>query len=409
MTIEFEYWWLLALPLFFTLGWIAARVDIKQLLSESTALPAAYFKGLNFLISDQHGKAVDAFSEAIEANTDSLELHFALGSLFRRTGETDRAINMHLNMLDKKELTENQKSAVKAELAQDYLKAGLFDRAEELFKGLDDTRYRQPALRALLEIYVREREWLQAIATATELERLSGVPFRIEIAQYYCELAMNDLIAERHDAARNYLNLALDANKNCVRANVLLGDGEVSQGAHQAAISHWKRIEFQQPEYLGLVAAKLLKSYRALNSENGGHLKDGLTQLNTYLETYKLPSLMSVLYEATLNEEGAEKAAKLARNELIRQPSLTTLDQLLQARAMADETQIQGSNQDIQLMQQTVRNAIGNRAVYHCDQCGFRAKQHHWQCPACNAWESLPAEPSETISREMTIKKNNAK
>ena len=405
MMIEFEYWWLLALPLFFTLGWIAARVDIKQLLSESTALPAAYFKGLNFLISDQHGKAVDAFSEAIEANTDSLELHFALGSLFRRTGETDRAINMHLNMLDKKELTENQKSAVNAELAQDYLKAGLFDRAEELFKGLDDTRYRQPALRSLLEIYVREREWLQAIVTATELERLSGVPFRIEIAQYYCELAMNDIIAERHDAARNYLNMALDANKNCVRANVLLGDLEVSQGAYQAAISNWKRIEFQQPEYLGLVAGKLLKSYRALNAENGGQLKDGLTQLNIYLETYKLPLLMSVLYEATLNEEGAEKAAKLARNELIRQPSLTTLDQLLQARAMADETQAQGRNQDIQLMQQTVRNAIGNRAVYHCNQCGFRAKQHHWQCPACNAWESLPAEPSETISREMTVKK----
>jgi lipopolysaccharide assembly protein B len=404
MTIEFEYWWLLALPLFFTLGWIAARVDIKQLLSESTALPAAYFKGLNFLISDQHSKAVDAFSEAIEANTDSLELHFALGSLFRRTGETDRAINMHLNMLDKKELTENQKSAVKAELAQDYLKAGLFDRAEELFKGLDDTRYRQPALRALLEIYVREREWLQSIETATELERLSGVPFRIEIAQYYCELAMNDIIAQRQDAARNYLNLALDANKNCVRANVLLGDLEVSQGEHQAAISHWKRIEFQQPEYLGLIAAKLLKSYRATE-----HLKEGLTQLNAYLETYKLPSLMSVLYEATLAEEGAEKAAKLARNELIRQPSLTTLDQLLQARAMADETQKQSSNQDIQLMQQTVRNAIGNRVAYHCDQCGFRAKQYHWQCPACNAWESLPAEPSEAVSREMTIKKNNAK
>ena len=111
-------------------------------------------------------------------------------------------------------------------------------------------------------------------------------------------------------------------------------------------------------------------------------------------------------------EEGAEKAAKLARNELIRQPSLTTLDQLLQARAMADETSTkpaskQHNNQDIQLMQQTVRNAIGNRAAYHCDQCGFRAKQHHWQCPACNAWEALPAEPSEAISREMTVKKIN--
>ena len=408
MTIDFEYWWLLVLPLFFTLGWIAARVDIKQLISESTALPAAYFKGLNFLISDQHDKAVEAFTEAIQANTDSLELHFALGSLFRRTGETDRAINMHLNLLDKKELTPNQRSAVKAELAQDYLKAGLYDRAEELFKGLNDSRYRQPALSALLEIYVREREWTRAVETATELERLSGVSFRIQIAQYYCELAMNDIIKQQLDAARNQLTLALDANKNCVRANVLLGDLEASTGTHQAAISYWKRIEYQQPEYLGLIASKMLKSYRA-----DGQLKQGLAQLNTYLETYKLPSLMSALYEATLVEEGAEKAAKLARNELIRQPSLTTLDQLLQARAMADETTAvakkQSNNQDIQLMQQTVRNAIGNRAAYHCGQCGFRAKQHHWQCPACNAWESLPAEPSEAVSREMTIKKNNAK
>jgi lipopolysaccharide biosynthesis regulator YciM len=404
MTVEFEYWWLLLLPLFFTLGWIAARVDIKQLLSESTALPAAYFKGLNFLISDQHDKAVEAFSEAMQANTDSLELHFALGSLFRRTGETDRAINMHLNLLDKKELTPNQRSAVKAELAQDYLKAGLYDRAEELFKGLDDTRYRQPSLNALLQIYVREREWSQAIETATELERLSGVPFRKEIAQYYCELAMNDIIAQKPDAARNLLHMALDANKSCIRANVLLGDIEVNQGAHQAAISHWKKIEFQKPQYLGLIAGKMLKSYRA-----SGQLTDGLAQLNTYLDTYKLPTLMSVLYEATLTEEGPDKAAKLARNELIRKPNLTTLDLLLQARAMADETKKTvknlGNTQDIQLMQQTVKNAIGDRAAYHCDQCGFRAKLYHWQCPACNAWESLPAEPSEAISREMTIKK----
>ena len=406
--IEFEYWWLLVLPLFFTLGWIAARVDIRQLLSESTTLPAAYFKGLNFLISDQHDKAVEAFSEAVLANTDSLELHFALGSLFRRTGETDRAINLHVNLLDKKELTEPQKNAVKAELAQDYLKAGLFDRAEELYKGLEDQRYRQPALRALLEIYVREREWAQAISTATELERLSGVPFRKEIAQYYCEIAMNHIIEQNAEAAQNQLALALDANKNCIRANVLLGDIEASAGHHQMAISHWKRIEFQQPEYLGLVASKMLKSYRALDlieiANANTHLKEGLAQLNTYIETYKLPSLMSVLYQATLAEEGADKAAKLARNELIRQPSLTTLDQLLQARAMADDV----NNQDVQLMQQTVRNAIGNRAAYHCNQCGFRAKQYHWQCPACNAWESLPAEPSEMVLREMTIKKPNS-
>ena len=399
MTIEFEYWWLLILPLFFTLGWIAARVDIKQLISESTTLPAAYFKGLNFLIGDQHNKAVEAFSDAIHANSDSLELHFALGSLFRRTGETDRAINMHLNLLEKKELTDNQAEAVKAELAQDYLKAGLFDRAEELFKNLKDNRYRQPALRALLEIYVREREWLLAIETATELERLSGIPFRKEIAQYHCELAMNAMIDQQQDSVRLHLANALDANKKCVRANILLGDLESQSGSHASAISHWKHIEFQQPEYLGLIAPKLLKSFSATNKAD-----EGIALLKDYLESYKLPSLMSALYEATVTEEGAVSAATLARNELIRKPSLQTLDQLLQARAISNNDSNSKDYQDIQLMQQTVRNAIGNRAAYHCNQCGFRAKQYHWQCPACNAWESLPSEPSDAISREMTIK-----
>ena len=392
--MEFEYWWLLTLPLFFTLGWSAARVDIKQLLSESTNLPVAYFKGLNFLIADQPDRAVEAFSEAVRINSESLELHFALGSLFRRTGEVDRAINLHLDLLDNRELAEPQKRAVKAELAQDYLKAGLYDRAEDLFKSLDDNRYRQPALRALLEIYVREREWSCAIESAIELERLSGIPFRKEIAQYYCEMAMSSILKGDTHSAGNELNLALDANKNCVRANVMLGDIEAEVGAHRAAISYWKRIEYQHPEYLGLVATKLLKSYRALRK-----LNDGLVQLSEYVEAYKLPSLLTALYEATLAEEGPENAAKLARNELIRKPSLHTLDQLLQARAMDDSARSQVNQQDLQLMQQTVRNAIGNRRAYYCDQCGFRAKQYHWQCPACNAWESLPSEPSEEPSK----------
>ena len=383
--MEFEFWWLLALPLFFSLGWLAARVDLKQLLAESTALPAAYFKGLNFLITNQHDKAIEAFSEAVQANTDSLELHFALGSLFRRRGEVDRAIHLHLNLLQKKELEPQQRMAVSAELAQDYLKAGLLDRAEELFESLDDDRYRQPALRALLEIYVREREWERAVKAATELERLSGVPFRIENAHYYCEMAVKSQLANDTHSARFELEQALNANKNCVRANVLLGDLEAEANAHSAAISAWKRIEFQKPEYLGLIAPKLLNSYRALNQT---HI--GLVLLQTYLQTYQLSSLLNVLFEATLAEEGAESAAKLARNELIKKPSLNTLDQLLQARAIVEVSH----EQDTQLMQQAVRHAIGNRTAYYCEHCGFKAKYHHWQCPACNAWEALPAEPT---------------
>ncbi len=398
--MEFEFWWLLVLPLFFSLGWLAARIDLKQLLAEATALPAAYFKGLNFLITNQQDKAIEAFSEAVQANTESLELHFALGSLFRKRGEVDRAIHLHLHLLEKKDLAPQQKLAVTAELAQDYLKAGLLDRAEELFESLNDDRYRQPALRALLEIYVREREWERAIKAATELERISGVPFRVEIAHYYCELAVNAKLANDTHAAKAQLALALNANKNCVRANVLLGDIEAEAGGHQAAISTWKHIEFQQPEYLGLIAPKLLTSYRALK-----HTSDGIDLLQSYLQTYKLDSLLNVLFEATLAENGAESAATLARTELIKKPSLNVLDQLLQARTIVksgvDTSQHNSpenaSLQEMQLMQQAVRHAIGNKTAYHCAQCGFKAKYHHWQCPACNAWEALPAEPSTLI------------
>jgi len=385
--MEFEYWWLLALPLFFTLGWLAARIDIKQLLSESSALPAAYFKGLNFLISDQHDKAIEAFIEAVQANADSLELHFALGSLFRRRGEVDRAIHLHLNLLERKELPQPQKLAIMAELAQDYLKAGLLDRAEELFRSLDDSRYQQPALRALLEIYVREREWERAIEIAMELERVSGVPFRKEIAQYYCEMAVKSILDNDYPTARSKLEKALDANTNCTRANVMLGEMEAANDNHEAAISVWKRIEYQQPDYLGLIAAKMLSSYRAL-----GKVNEGMTLLKNYLQTYQTTSLLSVVYEVVLQEEGPENAAILARNELAKKPSLQTLDQLLQARTLLDKAE----TQDMHLMQQAVRNAMGNRNAYYCNQCGFRARHYHWQCPACNSWESFPPDPRET-------------
>ncbi len=387
--MEFEYWWLLALPIFFTLGWLAARLDIKQLISESTTLPAAYFKGLNFLITDQHDKAVEAFIEAVKANADSLELHFALGSLFRRRGEVDRAINLHLSLLERKELHDPQKIAVMAELAQDYLKAGLFDRAEEIFKSLTNTRYQQPALRALLEIYVREREWENAIASATELERLSGISFRKEVAQYYCELAVKAQLINDTEQAKQQLILALDANKKCVRANIMLGEIEAKAGQHETAISLWKRVEYQQPEYLGVVASKLLASHQAL-----GKLNEGLALLNIYQQNYQLPTLLHVLYDSTLQEQGAEAAAQLARTELQKKPSLQTLDQLLRARQQG----MQPDSPDLNLIQQSVRSVIGNRNTYSCVQCGFKAKHFHWQCPACNAWESLPPDPNEVIA-----------
>lgn len=383
--IEVELWWLLALPFFFTLGWLAARIDIKQILAESTMLPAAYFKGLNFLISHQQDKAIVAFSEALEANADSLELHFALGSLFRRSGEIDRAIHLHLNLIENKELTPSQTLAVKAELAQDYLKAGLFDRAEEHFKSLTDSRYQQAALRSLLEIYVREREWERAIETAIELERLSGRPFRVEIAQYHCEIALKVMLNKDYDSAKQSLHAALNANQNCVRANVMLGEIAVAENQHEAAIAYWRHIEIQNPEFISLIASKLLTSYSQVNKA-----KEGFDLLKDYLNVYQSPMLLNVVFETLINAQSTNEAAELALKQLNKKPSLQTLDQLL-------ETKIKTSTNTSEpyAMQQAVRLAIGKRSAYLCNQCGFRAKHYHWQCPACNAWESLPPEPSE--------------
>ena len=187
--MDFEYWWLLALPLFFALGWFAARIDIKQLVSESRALPTSYFKGLNFLLNEQPDKAIEAFIEVVKVDPQTVELHFALGSLFRRRGEVDRAIRMHQNLVERTDLQEEQKLTALFELAQDYLKAGLLDRAEELFLKLEGTTHAEAALNFLLEIYEQEKDWQKAIDIAQKLESVTGRSHQKEIANFFCELA----------------------------------------------------------------------------------------------------------------------------------------------------------------------------------------------------------------------------
>lgn len=385
--MEFEYWWLLALPLFFAFGWMAARMDLKQLLTESSAMPAAYFKGLNFLIKEQHDKAIEAFIEAVQINSESLELHFALGSLFRLRGEIDRAIHLHHNLLERPQLSDMQRFAIMAELAQDYLKAGLFDRAEELFRGLcASPTYHKPALRSLLDIYIRERDWSQAIATASELESLSKVSFRKEIAQFHCELAVEAAATGAIDAAKIHLTDALSTNAECVRATVMLGDMAAAAENREQAIAIWQGIEQQAPQYLGLAAARVLESYTAL-----GKTSEGLELLKSWMEKHGLPSILNILYDAALKHQGAEVAAELARQELARKPSLNILDRLLQAR----ELESAENQRDVALMKNTIHHFLGNTRSYCCNQCGFRARQYYWQCPGCNSWESFPPEPKE--------------
>ncbi|MBI4206120.1 MAG: lipopolysaccharide assembly protein LapB [Betaproteobacteria bacterium] len=385
--MDIEYWWLLALPLFFALGWLAARIDIKQLLSESRALPVSYFKGLNFLLNEQPDKAIEAFIEVVKVDPQTIELHFALGSLFRRRGEVERAIRMHQNLVERPDLEQEKRLYALFELAQDYLKAGLLDRAEELFTKLADSVHAEPALRFLLDIYEQEKDWQKAIDVAGKLEAVTGRSHQKEIANFYCELASNEIIHSRPDAVRPHLAEALAHHRLCVRANLLLGDLETSLGNTEAAIEAWKRIESQNPAYLALVAEKLLAAFT-----RSDRLEEGLNLLRGYLAKYSSLDLLNTVFQGTLEKSGAEDAYRLVRDELRRNPTLLGLDKLLEAQLL--EAPIE-RRRDLELIKELVHQHTRGLAMYKCDNCGFRARQFYWHCPACAAWETYTPRRTE--------------
>ena len=230
--MDFELWWLLPIPaLFFALGWIAARIDIKHLLRESRALPLSYFRGLNFLLNEQPDKAIESFIEVVKVDPQTIDLHFALGSLFRRQGEIDRAIRMHQNLLDRPDLPADKRTAATFELAQDFHRAGLLDRAEELFTKLDGSPFEHASLGFLLSIYEtgkglaqgdrrRRAGWRRSPSSRTSRRS------RTTTASSRRRRSLKPDVA----AARGYIDQALAEYRACTRATMLLGDLDAQQG-----------------------------------------------------------------------------------------------------------------------------------------------------------------------------------
>jgi len=391
--MEIEYWWLLSLPLFFLLGWMAARIDIRHLLHESRVLPSSYFKGLNFLLNEQPDKAIEAFIEVVRVDPQTIELHFALGSLFRRRGEIERAIRMHQNLVERDDLAQVDKTLALFELAQDFLKAGLLDRAETLFLKLDSGLHAEPALKFLLEIYEQEKDWNKAILIAEKLEKLTRQSFQKEVANFYCELASSEIMQTRAEAARPYLEKALGHHRLCVRANLLLGDLELSQGHRDLAIEAWMRIETQNPDFLALAAERLYRTFKQLD-----RAQEGVTLLTGYLAKYPCHDLLNTVFEGALETLGAESAFVLVRDHVRRTPTLLGLDKLYEAQLFEMPPD---KRQDLELAKSLVHQHTRTLAMYKCDQCGFRARQFYWNCPACAAWETYS--PRRTEEKGMPV------
>ncbi|MFZ6673628.1 lipopolysaccharide assembly protein LapB [Undibacterium sp. Rencai35W] len=388
--MEFDIWWLLGIPLFFSLGWIAARVDIRQLISESRSLPRGYFKGLNFLLNDQHDKAIDAFIEIVKLDPETVELHFALGNLFRRRGETERAIRVHQNLLSRPDLPLDQQTQAMFELGQDYLKAGLLDRAEETFNQLVAGQYAIQARRALLEIYQREKEWARAIEAAYALQESGAGGRQKEIAQFYCEMAQDELVHTHPDAALAMLEKALAADRHNVRAAILMGDVHLANGEIEKALLAWRRVEQQSVPHVALVAQRLMDGYRKLDRP-----QEGLNLLKGYLAEASSIDLLEVVFKATLELDTVDAANQLVSDELRRTPTLLGLDKLLDARLMVAPPEVRP---ELSLVKNLVHGYAQKLARYQCSHCGFKARQFYWQCPGCSRWETYPPRRTEELN-----------
>lgn len=388
--MDFEIWWLFIIPLFFALGWVAARVDIKQLLSESRSLPHSYFKGLNFLLNEQPDKAIDSFIEIVKLDPETAELHFALGSLFCRRGEIERAIRVHQNLLSRPDLPREQQEHALFELGNDYLMAGLFDRAEETFNRLIDTPYGARARRALLDIYQRVKEWQRAIDAAQALQDSGAGGRQKEIAQFYCELAQGELLKNNYPAAQALLDKALSSDGMNVRATILSGDALLSQGDAEGAIQAWRRVEKQSVPHVALVAQRLIDAYQAVERP-----QEGLNLLKSYLSEAPSIDLLDVVFKTSIDQEGIETAYQQVIAELRRTPTLLGLDKLIEARMMLSPAE---SHSELPMVKDLVHGYALKLSRYQCGHCGFKARQFYWQCPGCNHWETYPPRRTEELS-----------
>ena len=370
-------WILLGLPAAFALGWIASRLDLRQMRIANRQAPRAYFKGLNYLLNEQQDKAIDAFIEAVQNDPDTSELHFALGNLFRRRGEYDRAVRVHEHLLSRADLSSADRQRAQHGLALDFLKAGLLDRAEEALRKLEGTSYEGQARLARLAIYERSREWPEAERVARLLENSGEAKFDIRMAHYQCEQAREAI--QQGDAAKALLILtaAVKATPEAARPRILLGQVQLSQEKAQQAFETLS-VLFEKAN----VAAPLAAASLAKAAQSASLVRPAIQLLESHYE--KQPCI-DVLEAITALEESMPEGAAASPQRYLRH-----LDK--QSSLMAATRWLTQESSDAHPLPATVQKALEQAirplARYRCAACGFEAKEHFWHCPGCQAWDS---------------------
>ncbi|MCB1974454.1 MAG: lipopolysaccharide assembly protein LapB [Burkholderiaceae bacterium] len=385
--MEFDLvWLLLGLPLAFVLGWGASRFDLRQLRAENRSVPKAYFKGLNFLLNEQQDKAIDVFIEAVQNDPDTSELHFALGNLFRRRGEYDRAVRVHEHLLSRGDLGPRDRERAQHALALDFLKAGLLDRAEDALARLEGTPFEEQARLALLAIYERSRDWPRAATIARQMQDAGQGNFSTRQAHYLCEQALEHVAHGDIDKARDLLDKAHASAPQAPRPRIELARLAQAQGQPDTALALLKALAAEAPAALPLAATLLVKTAQA--SQQTALALEVLQQ--HYAAAPSLDVLDAIVVLTTPAMPQSEDGRQWYLRHLEAEPSLVAA-----AKWLADE-RLEHEQYHAQV-QRALDHAAQPLLRYRCAACGFEARQHFWQCPGCQSWDSYPARRVEEL------------
>lgn len=371
-------WLLLALPITFGMGWLASRFDWRQMQRDEQRSPKAYFKGLTHLLNEQPDQAIDAFIEVVQNDPDTSELHFALGNLFRKRGEFERAVRVHQHLLARADVSTADRQRAQYALAQDYMKAGLFDRAEDAFTQLLPSPHKTEAQFALLQLHERARNWPAAIETAQALNADNPGAYDARIAHHWCEQAEEHATGGNMAQAQHCLAQARAAAPDSLRAQVQSAQLRAQAGEHDAAYAQWLSVMQQHPQAIDLVAPDLAQAALATNQREQARAK--LEQ--AYAQS---PSLDLLDAWALLVDDPLTVRARYAEH-LQSRPSVA---------AAAAVTAAAPVNTHEAAYLKTLQRAAALARRYRCAACGFESQRHFWQCPGCLSWDSFPPRRTE--------------
>ena len=373
-------WLLIGLPVAFLLGWLASRLDLRQWRRDKRDAPRAYFDGLNLLLNEQQDKAIDAFIEAVQHDPDTTELHFALGNLFRRRGEFERAVRVHEHLLSRGDLKSSEHDRAQHALAQDFMKAGLFDRAEAAWQALQGTAFATEAQLALLSLHERSRDWSRAVTVAGELDAAGAGSFAVRIAHYHCERALDAVAAGRSDDAAEALAQAGAQAPTAPRVHLLRGELALREDRPADALAAWTDLLDCSPGHFALVATAYADAARTI--DQAGAARAMLEQ------AYEAEPRIELLQALDALEDAPEASRVI--DHLRRQPTLAS------ACAVLELPLSQWRSDTPQQVLAAVQRAAKPLQRYRCAACGFEAHHYFWQCPGCQGWDTYPPKRLES-------------